>query len=1510
MNHRIPSRRMRLASRARRFATRFAPVAAVLATLALVSAIAYGSRAPLAPKAERAFGASSHSAQAVASTPGVTTGGVPASSLLEESGRGRRAPALYPDAGEIQLGNGFRFDPIRDGEPVVPAELQAGEAAAGTRGGYLVQLKGPVEANQREQIEAAGAIVVSYLPNYTFLVRVSPSVRARVQALPFVRWVGAWQPAYKLSAEPEMSLGGGSATMVVLLYPDADLAAERAALEAMGGTVVEATDSGRNKIVRVTIDGAQAQTMASRNDVAWVEPWHQPMVQNSSAQWVVQTNVTNNRRVWDMGIHGEGQVVHTSDSGIRTSHNQFRDDAWPITTFGDYPNHRKIIAYKAALPSIIFGDASGASYHGTHTAGSICGDDSPFAADLRDGEAKGAKIFFTDAGNLVNTISTPGDLNLLFGPAYVGNAGGAARISSNSWGANSNNYDVQAMSVDQFMWDHKDFLIFFSNGNMFAAAQVGTPAVSKNSVGVGATQNGAASGVKASFSSEGPTEDGRHKPTVCAPGDGVTPLSGLASANGANDTGYANLSGTSMASPTAAGATALVRQYLTDGWYPTGAPVPAHGFNPSAALLKAMGINSTDNDMPGHPIPDFAVGWGRILLDNVLYFPGDAARSALIDENAGLLTGDFAEYKVVVDNSTVPLKITLCWTDKEGNPASLLQLVNDLDLTVMDPNGAPYLGNVMSGGQSAPGGAADILNVEEGVRLNAPLTGTWTIRVDATNVAYGPQPFAIAVTGGITSTSALLALDRHVYGQADVIQVRVQDGNAAGTVTVAVASTTESTPETLTLSGSGGIFTGTIATTTALVAGGDGMLSVANGDAITVDYVDASPAVTTSANALADFDGPLLTDVVATERGETQLVTWASDVPASSRVYYGTTTALGQASELDPDLVSAHRTVLGGLQYHTEYFYDVESEDQGGNTVRDDNGGRHYRFVSGNKGDVLVVVGDASFPAVDFYVDALFESGWNPALLVGGVIDEPPVGNLISGLRSYTAVWWQPGLEQYPAIPDAARDSLDALIDGGARLAVNGHDIAWSFTDPASGVGTPARMAWLNNRLHARFIEDPATWAANQGVLGDPISDSYVAGVAYSPHRQGGAGDEIAIVPGPGTASYVWKDTDATQDNIAIRWESAGPNGSPANAVWGGTPSRLLYNAFEWGQIVMASDRTGILDKSLLWLIGKDHPDAAVTAPNGAEVVTGTTTAVSWTETPHDGASIATRAVYYSTDGGASWNLVTANAGTSPYTWDVSGLENGGSYRVRVEVTDDGDPALRGRDASDADFAIDRPNNDSRGPVVVAGSIRTDPNPIDNREVATLYARVSDAADGGSGVTAAEWSHGASPAPAGHGIPMNGPYIPTSNEIEVTTGFRIGLLAQGDRRIWVRGRDAAGNWGPATSRVFAVNGDATVGVEEQAPLRFALMQNAPNPVLGAGTMIHYALPRAGRVRLEVYGVQGQRVRTLVSEFQPAGRQSIAWNRRDDAGHRVPSGVYFYRLEMGVNKATRKMVVLE
>ncbi len=1427
-------------------------------------------------------------------------GDAPATPLIREVRRGTSAVEPYGDGASILLASGLRFDPVREGEPNPPSTLTAAPLREGETGAYLVQIDGPVRTGQREEIAAAGGAIFAYVPNSAFVVRMTEEAKGAVQALPFVRWVGAYHPAYKLSPQREMSEGSGERRLFVLLFPDADLAAARAGLGSLGATVLEATDSGRNKLLTLSIDMSRAPEIAGRSDVAWIEPWHELTLFNSNAQWVVQTNVSQDRKIWDKGIRGEGQVVHTSDSGIRTTHHQFRDDAVPITDYGDFPTHRKIIAYKQSLPGIPFGDHPLASYHGTHTAGTFVGDDSPFAVDARDGMALKAKIYFTDAGRDANAIYAPGDLNLLFDPPYQGNAGGAARVSSNSWGgAVMGAYTIHAMTVDQFVWDHQDFLVSFSNGNSGTPASVGSPASFKNGVSSGATQNGAQSSAMMPLTSQGPAADGRLKPTVLSPGMSIS------SANGANDTGYQSLTGTSMSSPSGAGAIALMRQYLMEGWYPTGVKKPANGFTPSAALLKAMAISSTNDDMVGGPIPNNIVGWGRMKTDNILYFAGDSIRTALIDEPVGLATGEFVEYEIRLTKA-MPLRIALCWTDKEGNPAGGRQLVNDLDLIVTDSRDITYLGNVFGAGQSITGGLRDSINVEECVRQTVPQNGFWTVRVEARNAPFSPQPFALAISGGISATAGLVRVDKTTYGRDDVVEIRVEDPDqSAGPAYVVVTSTTETLQEVVALPGANGVFTGTIATTALEPVNGDGKISVSHGDEILVSYEEGFESM--DATATADFVGPVISGVSSVDEDVAQRVAWSTNSLSSSRVYYGLTPSLGQASDLDPTLVASHAVVLEGLLPQTTYYFDVESADRVGNVTRDDAGGNHYQFTTGKKGEILVVIGDGSFSADGLYATALANRGWDASFLKGGTIAQPNVGDPSTGMRSYAAVWWQVGHEQYPPFEDAARDSITKYLDGGARLAVTTHDAAWAFTDPASGFSTPARAAWLESALHIRFLEDPATWPAITGIEGDPISGAYTTGLLYNPHRAGAAGDEVEIVDGTGTGSYVWRNTDATANNIAIRWENGAPNGSPADALWGGTPTKLVTNCLEWSQISDAAAREDILDKTLIWLIGRDHPDAAVASPNGGEEITDDDASIAWTETAFGGESIATRALLYSSDGGSSWNLITGSAGAPPYTWDVSGLPNGEEYRVRVVVTDTGAPPLGGEDVSDANFRLNRPGGDTRGPAVVAGSIESDPNPMNNEADATLTATVSDVGFGGSVVAAAEWSRGGSPAQPGEGFPMSGSFDAATVDVSATVPALT--VPTGEQTFWVRGRDAAGTWGNANSVTVVVNGNDAVSVAFVGlPTRFALEQNWPNP-FNPMTTIRYALPRRSLVHLSIYNTSGERVRVLRDGVEEAGHRTATWDGRNEFGQDVASGVYLYRLEANEYSESQKMVLL-
>ncbi|RLD15942.1 hypothetical protein DRI50_03050 [candidate division KSB1 bacterium] len=101
-------------------------------------------------------------------------------------------------------------------------------------------------------------------------------------------------------------------------------------------------------------------------------------------------------------------------------------------------------------------------------------------------------------------------------------------------------------------------------------------------------------------------------------------------------------------------------------------------------------------------------------------------------------------------------------------------------------------------------------------------------------------------------------------------------------------------------------------------------------------------------------------------------------------------------------------------------------------------------------------------------------------------------------------------------------------------------------------------------------------------------------------------------------------------------------------------------------------------------------------------------------------------------------------------------------------------------------------------------------------------------------------------------------------------------------------------------------GDAT----KTLPTRFELKQNYPNP-FNPTTMISFTLPQAAHVTLTVYDVLGQKVRTLIdNKLATAGTHFQKWNGKDDFGHKVASGIYFYKIKAGNFSAIRKMVLMK
>ncbi len=108
---------------------------------------------------------------------------------------------------------------------------------------------------------------------------------------------------------------------------------------------------------------------------------------------------------------------------------------------------------------------------------------------------------------------------------------------------------------------------------------------------------------------------------------------------------------------------------------------------------------------------------------------------------------------------------------------------------------------------------------------------------------------------------------------------------------------------------------------------------------------------------------------------------------------------------------------------------------------------------------------------------------------------------------------------------------------------------------------------------------------------------------------------------------------------------------------------------------------------------------------------------------------------------------------------------------------------------------------------------------------------------------------------------------------------------------------------------FKIGYDPSYSGENVEIADFALAQNYPNP-FNPVTTLQYDVPQDGHIELAIYNTLGQKVRSLVSGFRPAGRHRFQWDSRNDAGAIVASGVYLYRLQAGSFVKTRKMLLVK
>jgi subtilisin family serine protease len=652
------------------------------------------------------------------------------------------SPAFDSQGPYIYLAN-YTFDPLSEATPhSLPPDLTLRDYLSSEEGYYLVQFDGPIQPAGREAIVAAGARIFDYIPDFAFVVKMSDTTKAVIEAMDMVRWVGVYQPGYRIAPslmDARASAGDAEVVdVVVIVFEGEDMAVITEQLREKGGTILDATKTHWKGKVRVQIPRSQINAVSHLSGVKWIEP---------SPEWELLNNesadILGVREVWDThGLYGAGETVAVCDTGLDqgfASPGSLHDD------FEDGSGGSRVVTIYDRV-----GDGAGDvnSGHGTHVAGSVLGNgyrsgstpnSHTYPSNAYVGMAPEASLVFqaVEENSTEDLDGIPSDLNILFDQVLDD----GARIHTNSWGlGTAGGYDSSSEEVDEFVWDHPDFTILFAAGNagidndadgVVDLFSLDSPGTAKNCVTVGASENTRSSGGynpggacstwgncwpsdfpsnpirddrlsddatgMAAFSSRGPALDGRFKPDVVGPGTNIASVrSSVASGTGWGtiNSYYMYMGGTSMATPLVAGTAALVREYYADN----------EGITPSAALIKATLINGATNISPGQygtgsdqeipdpPRPNNVEGWGRVNVENSI-FPASPRELVYYDETSGLDTGGESVYDLEVSDSSEPLKITLAWSDYPGSAVAAGGLVNDLDLSVTAPGGTVYYPN-------------------------------------------------------------------------------------------------------------------------------------------------------------------------------------------------------------------------------------------------------------------------------------------------------------------------------------------------------------------------------------------------------------------------------------------------------------------------------------------------------------------------------------------------------------------------------------------------------------------------------------------------------------------------------------------------------------------------------------------------------------------------------------------------------------------------------------------------
>ncbi|MFN8454312.1 MAG: S8 family serine peptidase [Anaerolineae bacterium] len=746
-----------------------------------------------------------------------------------QAARVRHQGALQsqPDFDLIFLRGGQQIDTrLKEPEPSVAANLRQQDSQGAEMG--LVQFIGPIKDEWLAALTKFGLEVVSYLPHNAYVVW-GESARAKLRQLAgenkFIQWIGPYQPAYRLEPSLRQAAAARQAAelipVTVQFYTTGQTQQSRQRLQTLAGTPWRSMSILNFTNVTLPLPAGKLIEVANWPDVFNIEPWVTPQLFDERQDQIIAGNISGNgpsapgylNWLASKGFTQTNQfdfVVDISDSGL--DNGGALPNHFGLYELGNFARPSRVVYNRLEGTPHANSTLNGVDGHGTINAHIVAGYNnlSGFPHTDSAGFHYGLGVApFVKVGSSVifdpSTFTFPNYANL---QARAYQAG--ARLSNNSWGAAvAGAYTSDSQAYDALVRDaqpvnsafaaagNQEMVIIFSAGNSGAdAGTIGSPGTAKNVLTVGAAENthgfsgadrcgiddfGANSlNDIIDFSSRGPTQDGRKKPDLVAPGTHITggvfqqnPLdtgNGVAhpSYNGNGVCGgvssaffpngqqfYTASSGTSHSAPAVAGGAALLRQhFINQGLTP-----------PSPAMTKAYLLNAGQY-LTGQGANDtlFSNSQGMGSLNLGVAFDGVARR--MVDQSVLFSnTGQIYVASGNVISNARPFRVTLAWTDAPGSTTGSA-FVNDLDLEVV-VGGNTYKGNIFNGAASTGGGTADARDNVESVFVPAGVSGAYAVRVVAKNLAGDGVPgnadttdqdFALVIYNGNTTLQPALTV--------------------------------------------------------------------------------------------------------------------------------------------------------------------------------------------------------------------------------------------------------------------------------------------------------------------------------------------------------------------------------------------------------------------------------------------------------------------------------------------------------------------------------------------------------------------------------------------------------------------------------------------------------------------------------------------------------------------------------------------------------------------------------